>query len=75
MNIDTRQWTQGPNLGVQSTREPAGRHGLKCSLLTKPFPQIVIVGGRNEVDGRGNKRTNRVEIINLETGEMTQGKE
>jgi len=60
LNIDTKQWTQGPDMTVK-------RCWFSCSLITKPFPQIVIVAGY----GAGRA----VDILNLETNELTSGQD
>ena len=38
LNLDTNTWTAGPDL-------TQARKDLTCSLISKPSPQIVIVGG------------------------------
>jgi len=66
LNIDTKQWTQGPDLTL-------ARSYLTCSLITKPFPQIVIVDGyADRPNQAGNKR---VDILNLQTNELTKGQD
>ena len=57
LNLDNKQWIRGPDM----TRT---RYTFTCSLITKPTPQIVIVGGAI---------TDSVEIINLETNTATAG--
>ena len=69
LNLVTKQWTRGPNLSQW-------KQNHACSLITKPFPQIVISGGQYWDDregGWGGDRTNRTDILNLETNEMTRG--
>merc|ERR1719493_181705 len=58
LNLDTKEWTRGPDLSV-------ARYTLTCSLISKPFPQIVIVGGwpSGEI----------VETLNLATNKITRG--
>ena len=58
LNLETKEWTRGPDLSL-------GRHTLTCSLISKPFPQIVIVDGW--------PTTKLVEILNLATNELTRG--
>jgi len=58
LNLETKEWTRGPDMSL-------GRHTLTCSLISKPFPQIVIVDGW--------PTTKLVEILNLATNELTRG--
>lgn len=60
LNLVTKQWTPGPDLTVP-------RQQFSCSLVTKPSPQIVIVGGRFHT----NTWTNSVEIIDLDANTTT----
>ena len=70
LNIDTKTWTSGPDMSV-------ARSKLTCNLVNKPFLGIVLIGGGNcQFQGRcGGVGSNLVEILNLETNEMTEGKE
>ena len=62
LDIDSKTWTEGPSLSQK-------RQHLSCNLITKPFRGIVIIGGES-YDGRSN----RVDILNLDTNEMSIGK-
>ena len=69
LNINTKQWTRGPALTF-------GRSALTCSLITKPFPQIVIVDGyayTPRAQGASQGGNKIVEILNLATNELTRG--
>ena len=63
LNLETKAWSRGPSLSDK-------RVLMSCNLITKPYRGIVIIGGENKEGG-----TNTVEILNLETNEMTAGKE
>merc|ERR1712117_543668 len=62
LNMDTKKYTRGPDLTL-------GVHAFTCSLISKPFPQIVIVGGRRS-DASSHKT---VQILNLATNTFTKG--
>lgn len=63
LNLETKQWTRGPDLDVR-------RYQLSCSLVTKPFPQIVMVGGILDGSSTFSKHTS---ILNLESNTITKG--
>ena len=61
LNLETKQWTRGPDLRQ-------GRAYLTCSLITKPSPKIVIVGGSYMDSSSFSKSrftSNHVDIIDL----------
>ena len=60
---DPKKWTRGPNLSQ-------GRSDLTCSLITKPSPQIVIVGGYS----KNNDPSKRTDVLDLNTKTAVQGK-
>ena len=60
---DPNNWTRGPNLSQ-------GRSDLTCSLITKPSPQIVIVGGYD----KNNDLSKRTDILDLNKNSAVQGK-
>ena len=63
LNVDTKTWTRGPDLSL-------GRFGLSCNLITEPYLGVVIIGGEHHGD-----MFDRVDILNLETNEISTGED
>ena len=69
LDSNPQEWTRGPDLSE-------ARYDLTCSFIAQPFPQIVIVGGKQKDPKNWNLpiSSNRVDILDLEKNSIAQGK-
>ena len=70
LDSNPQEWTRGPDLSE-------ARGDLTCSFIAEPFPQIVIVGGKQndtKSDWSRSVSSNRVDILDLEKNTIAQGK-